>query len=72
MTTTEPHFASCAGENAAPEFVTVSQACDMFSVSHPTVYKMIRSGVVKAVKIGRGTRVEMASIRQYFASLPKV
>jgi excisionase family DNA binding protein len=52
------------------EFVTVGRACEMYSVSQPTIYKLIREGKIRAVKLGRATRIEAGTIRRHFASLP--
>lgn len=60
-----------AGPSAGPaEFVTVARACEMVSVSQPTIYKLIREGKIRAVKLGKATRIEAATLRRHFASLP--
>lgn len=43
--------------------VTVKHACAITDLSHTTVYKLIRLGKLKSVKIGRRTLISYASLR---------
>ncbi|PZQ20576.1 MAG: hypothetical protein DI569_15085 [Sphingopyxis macrogoltabida] len=43
--------------------VAIPEACEALSVGRTTIYELIGAGRLKAVKIGRATRITMDSIR---------
>lgn len=51
-------------------FISVRNLAREFSISPATIYRLLKAGKIKAVKIGAATRVEMKSVETYFASLP--
>lgn len=54
------------------ENVTVSEAIQRFGIARTKLYELIRKGDVVAVKLGRRTLIDTASLRRLFASLPRV
>lgn len=46
-------------------FLTVSEVADVMRVSKMTVYRLIHSGDMPAVRFGRSFRVPEAAIEQY-------
>jgi excisionase family DNA binding protein len=53
-----------------PILVPVSQASAIIARSPRTVYEMMATGELKAVKAGRSTLVLYESIKEYVAGLP--
>ena len=47
-----------------PIAVTVKQACEALSLGTTKVYELIGKGDLETVKIGRATRVKVASIKR--------
>lgn len=50
-----------------PLCVRVPEACRLLSIGRSKLYELIASGDVETVKIGTGTRVVMASLRELLA-----
>ena len=48
-------------------FVTVAEVADQLRVSNMTVYRLIQSGQVAAVRVGRSYRIREAEIDRYLA-----
>lgn len=57
---------------ATPLYVRISDVKAMFGISVPTQYRMINDGKIEAVKVGRHTRIVLASVERYFANLPRL
>lgn len=54
-----------------PEFsrlLTVAEVADTMRVSRMTVYRLIRSNELKAIKVGRNYRVRESDLKLYFDS----
>jgi len=49
--------------------VSVNKASAMISLSRPTLYKLMNSGAIHAVKSGGRTLIPVQSLRDYAASL---
>lgn len=49
------------------ELLTVAEVADMLRVSTMTVYRLIRTGEIPAVRVGRNYRVRRADLEQYLA-----
>lgn len=47
------------------EFLTVSEVASLMRVSDMTVYRLIKSGALKAVQVGRRYRVRQSDVHQY-------
>lgn len=45
-----------------PGFVTVPEAAEILRVSKMTIYRMIHSGEVEAIRVGRSFRIKEASL----------
>ncbi|HEX2029621.1 MAG TPA: helix-turn-helix domain-containing protein [Nitriliruptorales bacterium] len=50
------------------ELLTVAEVADMLRVSTMTVYRLIRTGEIPAVRVGRNYRVRRADLEQYLAA----
>lgn len=48
---------------------TINQVCERLSLSRSTFYRLRDEGKLKAVKIGRATRVPESSIEQFINEL---
>ena len=48
---------------ADAQFMTVSEVADMMRVSRMTVYRMIHSGELPAVRFGRSYRVPLEAVQ---------
>lgn len=49
-------------------FLTVQEVADLMRVSAMTVYRLIRSGDLPAVRVGRSFRVAESDVDAYLAS----
>lgn len=58
-------------KTAEPERVlqTIRHTAEQLDLSKSTVYELINSGKLQAVKFGRNRRVLVASVEEYIASL---
>jgi excisionase family DNA binding protein len=54
-----------------PIYVPVAATCAALGLSKVTVYRLIAQGKLRAVKAGAKTLIEVTSIREYAASLPR-
>gem|GEM_PF-1437107 len=51
--------------NFTTDFLTVSEVARLMRVSNMTVYRLIRSGSLKAFQVGNRYRVREADVHQY-------
>ena len=49
----------------ASMFLTVAEVARRFRVSNMTVYRLIKSGRLGAVRVGRGYRIREEDVRRY-------
>ena len=49
----------------ASMFLTVAEVARRFRVSNMTVYRLIKSGQLGAVRVGRGYRIREEDVRRY-------
>jgi len=47
------------------EFLTVAEVAKQLRVSNMTVYRLIKAGEMRAVRIGRGYRLKEDDVRNY-------
>jgi excisionase family DNA binding protein len=62
------HFASPSP--IEPLCASIDQTAAALGCSRPYVYELIKTGKLEIRKLGRSTKVTVASIRAYFNSLP--
>jgi excisionase family DNA binding protein len=48
-------------------FVTVAEVAEQLRVSNMTVYRLIQSGALPAVRVGRSYRIRAADVDRYLA-----
>jgi excisionase family DNA binding protein len=53
---------------SGPRFLTASEAAERMRVSKMTVYRLIRSGKIPAVQIGKAYRVREDDLERYLNS----
>jgi excisionase family DNA binding protein len=56
----EPNLTSAMGE-----FLTVAEVAKQLRVSNMTVYRLIKAGELRALRIGRGYRLKEDDVRRY-------
>jgi excisionase family DNA binding protein len=56
----EPNSTSAMGE-----FLTVAEVAKQLRVSNMTVYRLIKAGELRALRIGRGYRLKEDDVRRY-------
>jgi excisionase family DNA binding protein len=52
--------------------LSIAEAAAAARISRTKLYELIGAGEVKAIKIGRSTRIVAADLRDWLASLPAV
>ncbi|MDO4258050.1 MAG: helix-turn-helix domain-containing protein [Actinomycetaceae bacterium] len=55
-------------QKSAPRFMTVSEVADLMRVSRMTVYRLIHSGEMPAIRVGKSFRVPEAAVGQLIAA----
>jgi hypothetical protein len=53
-----------------PEYGRIPEACRRFGLSRSRLYILAGEGLVRFVKTGHATLVDLASVRTYLASCP--
>lgn len=48
----------------APRFLTVAEVAELMRVSKMTVYRMVHSGEIPAVRVGRSFRVPQGAVEE--------
>jgi excisionase family DNA binding protein len=51
------------------QLLTVGEVCDAMRVSNMTVYRLIRSGELPAIRLGKTYRVRESEVERYLSSL---
>ncbi|CED90414.1 MULTISPECIES: helix-turn-helix domain-containing protein [Actinomyces] len=54
--------------SGAPSFLTVAEVAAMLRVSKMTVYRMVHSGDLPAMQVGRSFRVPERAVQEYLAA----
>ena len=54
-----------SGDHADPKFLTVAEVAAMMRVSKMTVYRLVHSGELPAVRVGRSFRVTEHDVDDY-------
>jgi hypothetical protein len=57
-------------ETIQPELAPIVHATRLSGISRSSFYREAAAGNIRLVKYGRSTLVDMASLRQFLASLP--
>jgi len=50
-----------------PDVVTVRELCEMLKIGRNTAYRLVQSGAVPAVLVGRQYRVRKTDVESYFS-----
>jgi excisionase family DNA binding protein len=62
---TETTDAQPASSVLSARFVTVAEVARQLRVSNMTVYRLVKSGQLPAVRVGRGYRIREDDVRKY-------
>ena len=65
MNETSESPADPAAASPMGEFLTVAEVAKQLRVSNMTVYRLIKAGEMRAVRIGRGYRLKEDDVRSY-------
>ncbi|KGF06288.1 hypothetical protein HMPREF1631_02075 [Arcanobacterium sp. S3PF19] len=57
---------------AAPQFLTVAEVAQLARVSRMTIYRMVHSGELPAVRVGSSYRVPMSAVQQLLAGSSEI
>lgn len=49
------------------KFLTVQEVAAIFRVSKMTIYRLVHSGEIPSVRIGRSFRIRQSAVREYLA-----
>ena len=60
------------GQPGRTRFLTVLEVADVMRVSKMTVYRLLHSGELPGVRVGRSFRVAQDALDHYLATLPAV
>ena len=52
--------------------LTIEKTCERLSIGRTSAFMAIRDGRLRAVKIGRATRIPSSALDEFLASLPQV
>lgn len=52
--------------------INIASACARYSIGKTLLYRLLRDGHIRAVKLGARTLVDVASMDRYFATLPEL
>jgi len=55
-------------EQSAQQFYTVAEVAQLMRVSGMTIYRLIRSGELRALRVGHSYRVPAGSLETFLAS----
>lgn len=58
-------LADARGANSASQFLTVAEVAALMRVSKMTVYRLVHSGELPAVRVGRSFRVHAKAVHDY-------
>ncbi|MEA2550404.1 MAG: hypothetical protein QOE25_173 [Actinomycetota bacterium] len=64
----EGHMARDPQSFASGSLLTVSEVAQAMRVSNMTVYRLIKSGAIPAVRIGKNYRIREAEVERYLAA----
>ena len=56
-------------EGDEDQLLTVSEVCDAMRVSNMTVYRLIKSGELPAIRLGKAYRVLESEVERYLSGL---
>lgn len=54
----------------APEYGRIPEACRRYGLSRSRLYLLASEGLVRFVKVGNATLVDLGTVRAYLASCP--
>lgn len=56
--------------DTTPEFARIPETCRRFGLSRSRLYLLAGDGVVRFIKAGNATLVDLGSVRDYLATCP--
>lgn len=65
----QPNVWMLTSEEIPPLLFTIDEAARLLGLSPPTLYRVIRAGDIRSVKVGRCRRISAWALREYAAEL---
>jgi hypothetical protein len=59
-----------ATDNTPPEYARIGEAIRRYGLSRSRLYLLAGEGLIRFVKVGNATLVDLATVRAYMASCP--
>jgi excisionase family DNA binding protein len=56
--------------DTAPEYGRIPEACRRYGLSRSRLYLLAGDGLIRFVKVGNATLVDLASVRDYLSDCP--
>lgn len=56
--------------DTAPEYGRIPEACRRYGLSRSRLYLLAGEGLIRFVKVGNATLVDLGTVRAYLASCP--
>jgi hypothetical protein len=56
--------------DTVPEYGRIPEACRRYGLSRSRLYLLAGEGLVRFVKVGNATLVDLGSVREYLAACP--
>jgi len=56
--------------DTAPEYGRIPEACRRYGLSRSRLYLLAGEGLIRLVKVGNATLVDLGSVRDYLAACP--
>jgi hypothetical protein len=56
--------------DTSPEYARIPEACRRYGLSRSRLYLLAGEGLVRFVKVGNATLVDLGSVRDYLAACP--
>ena len=55
--------------NSYPDVLSVKQLCEILNIGKNTAYKLLQSGEIKSIKIGKVYKIPKKEVRRYIYRL---
>lgn len=57
--------------NSYPDVLSVKQLCEMLDIGKNTAYKLLQSGEIKSIKIGKVYKIPKKYLKEYITKFSK-
>lgn len=56
-----------AGESVGNKLLTVNEVANILRVSNMTVYRLVKSGQIPAIRVGKNYRIKESDVNEYLS-----